>query len=177
SPQTHAPASKITPAMPPQTPSQLLPGLIIGANLALVNRVPNARPAKYAKMSATQTNNRMDNRKLMPITRAWAMASQASHTAARPPISRTGLGTRGQPATPARSSHAPSNTQAKPTQRHSQGSAIDSRPSAQTPTHSSTHTRPSSAAATDPQPLRRPHSHAPAAVSTSVIAQNGCDDG
>ena len=44
--QTQATASTTTPAMPPHTPSQLLPGLIDGASLLRVNFRPKARPAK-----------------------------------------------------------------------------------------------------------------------------------
>ncbi len=97
--------------MPPQTPSQLLPGLIVGASLLLVNLRPKARPAAYAAMSATQTSTSTDNRKLMPNTLAWTTASQASHRASTPATSRTARGMCGQPATPARSSQAPASTQ------------------------------------------------------------------
>ena len=38
--------------MPPQAPSQVLPGLMEGASL----RRPQPRPTKYAAVSATQTN-------------------------------------------------------------------------------------------------------------------------
>ena len=64
----HAAASTSTPASPPHTPSQLLPGLMAGASLRRVNFSPNVRPAKYAKMSATQTSTSTDSRKLTPIS-------------------------------------------------------------------------------------------------------------
>ena len=42
----HSAASSSTPAMPPNTPSQLLLGLIDGASLRATSWPPNARPAK-----------------------------------------------------------------------------------------------------------------------------------
>ncbi len=44
--------------MPLTTPSQLLPGLMVGASL----RRPKARPPKYAAMSAIQTTHNTDIR-------------------------------------------------------------------------------------------------------------------
>ncbi len=61
-----------------------------GASLLRVKRRPKARPAKYAKMSATHTRVSTDNKKLIPRMRACTTASQASHSASTPKTMRTG---------------------------------------------------------------------------------------
>ncbi len=59
-------------------PSMVLPGLTRGANL----RLPKARPAKYAAISATQTRARRDTTNTAPrATYIWARTAQAANAA------------------------------------------------------------------------------------------------
>src|SRR5689334_17575708 len=106
--------------MPLQTPSQLLPGLIAGASL----RLPKARPPKYAKMSAAQTRTNAERMKLSPIALALASASHAVQSATRPIAQRSARGTRGQPATPLRRTHAPPSTHVASATHHARRGAV-----------------------------------------------------
>jgi hypothetical protein len=124
-------------------------------------------------MSATQTSTSTDIRKLIPVTRAWATASQATHSARMPPTTRTARGTRCQPATPPRSKKAPASTQAAPAAIQTMGSGRSSHPMYQESAHSA---RQTSAMAMEPdwrKPFSRPHSQAPAAISTRVTTAKG----
>ena len=58
----------------PTTPAHVLPGLMCGASL----RLPNARPAKYAAVSATQTMNSTDSSVTAPSRRKCTSATQAA---------------------------------------------------------------------------------------------------
>ena len=87
---------------------------MVGANLRRKNRPPNALPAKYAEISATQTRTNTENKKLIPMMRACATATHATHSAAIPPARRKACGTPAQALTPPFSSHAPTMTHVPP---------------------------------------------------------------
>src|SRR5690606_19974075 len=69
--------------MPPTAPSQVLPGLTLGANL----RLPSARPVKYAAMSANQMSAIIETRHQAPnSTKRVTRAAQAATTARTPKV-------------------------------------------------------------------------------------------
>ena len=57
----------------------------------------------------------------MPMTLAWATASQAAHIITRPPARRTGWGIFDHAGTPLRKAHAPASTQKAPKKVQSAG--------------------------------------------------------
>ena len=118
-----------------------------------------------------------DSKKLMPTARACTTASQASHSANTPTTRRSGAGMRGQPATPARSSQALPSTQNAPAPTHRGIRVRSVSPNTQEAAHKATHTAPMATEPTPPAPLRRPHSHAAPAISTSTTAAKGSGDG
>src|SRR6185369_3424480 len=128
-------------------------------------------------MSATQTSTRTDSRKVMPMTRAWATASHASHSTRTPPASRTGFAIFGHPATPLRSNHAPASTHSPPPMAQSIDSGRASRPAYQEAAHNARQAIASDTEPPWPSPFKRPHSQAPAAISASVTAANGIGEG
>ncbi|MNN52008.1 hypothetical protein D3C81_1666780 [compost metagenome] len=73
-------------AMPPYTPSQLLPGLTCGASL----RLPKARPEKYAPISAAHTSTITDRISQLPSGQCLSSTSpcQAGSSTSRPISSR-----------------------------------------------------------------------------------------
>ena len=114
-------------------------------------------------MSATQTSTRTDSRKLMPITRAWATASHASHSTRTPPARRTGLrDASASPATPPRSSHAPASTHSRTGDRpRARAAAARAGPRTRRPRTARGRRSPPNTEPPWPSPFRRPHSQAP----------------
>src|SRR5688500_17650955 len=66
--------------MPPNTPSQVLPGLTAGASLCL----PKRRPAKYAATSATQTTTASASSSHGLMSRSTTNANHVGQTTIHP---------------------------------------------------------------------------------------------
>ena len=108
---------------------------------------------------------------------ACAMASQAAVSTASPAHQRAISGTRGQPATPRRSSHAPPAIHSAPTPSHKAGRGRATAPPSHSPAQSAAHSSPVARAGAPARPLSRAHSQAAAAISASVSARKGAATG
>src|SRR5450830_529540 len=124
-------------------------------------------------MSATQTSSSTDSKNWTPITRACATASQASQSTTRPPSKRSAFGILGQPTTPLRRSQPPANTQPAPAAAQRRARDFSSRPPYQDKPQASTHAAASAIEPSGPSAFNRPHSQAPAAISSSATVQKG----
>ena len=127
-------------------------------------------------MSATQTRQNTERMKLIPMLRACAMASQATHSIARPSTRRSASGSPGQAAGPPRSASAPPITQASATGHHSQAGGTSVQPSASAAAPASASSTPIATARPAPALLRRPHSQPAAPIRSSVSTANGQGD-
>ena len=72
-------------------------------------------------MSAIQTNNSTESKKLMPMPRACTMAKPAASKANNPKGQRSHSAIRAHTGTPWRTKKLAANTQAPPTTHHSKG--------------------------------------------------------
>ncbi len=164
----------------PRRPSQLLPGLIAGASLLLVNLRPKARPAEVGDDVGHPDQHQHRQQEVDAdhpgLGHRQPGQPQGQH-ADRP--ARTARGMCGQPATPARSSQAPASTQSAPATDHStRQRPLEQAQPTRTPR---TAARQATAAATEPR-LAQPVQAAPlparaAAISTSVTTAKGTGDG
>lgn len=101
------------------------------------------------------------------------MASQAIDNKNKPINQRKVCGHKTQAATPRRIIHAPSNTQPAPASNHMTGGVAATQPARSAKPHNA---RASKAPVQDhngPMAFKRPHSHAPAAIISTVKAMKG----